>query len=198
MKENLFFRATKSNLKKGNCNSFFLKFILLPLLCISSFFNASVLEVQIPQQNQQAIIYVSGDAIIVENGSTSNTQIVKINSVPKESGSKKHFFSKINKKVVAGNDKVSTKYRAENLPKLFPTRFVFKSRGSVDSFYIGTFSNTKNSIITPAFQSGNLFSFRYVVSNIHIFEYLIKTYVADFSKIATLSRFLFSRPPPFC
>jgi hypothetical protein len=61
LKENLFFRATKS-MRKEEIISIFLNLILLPLLCIPMFFGASALKVDFPQANSlQPILYLSGE-----------------------------------------------------------------------------------------------------------------------------------------
>ena len=113
MKENLFFRATKSNLKKGNCNSFFLKFILLPLLCITSFFNASALENHIPAQDQ-AIIYVGENTVIYGSSQIFNAKIIPIE---KEFVAKKKIkYSK--KNVTIQNQISATKDKTDKKLKL--------------------------------------------------------------------------------
>ena len=54
-----------------------MKFILLPLLCISSFFNASALENHIPAQDQ-AIIYVGENTVIYGSSQIFNAKIIPI------------------------------------------------------------------------------------------------------------------------
>jgi len=82
LKENLFFRATQSTVQKQGFNSTFLNLILLPLLCIPLFFNASALEKGIPPQDQQAIIYVGENTVVYSTPESSNFIVVKIQNEP--------------------------------------------------------------------------------------------------------------------
>lgn len=196
MKENLFFRATQSTVKKGGFNSIFFNLILLPLLCISPFFSASALEVDVPQQDQQAVIYVSENAVVFGAEEASNATIVKINAPIEVKHSKLAADSKIKKEIaVATTEPINP---AGHLPKLSKPKFVFRSSASDQSFGAGSISNTAKSVINPTFFAKNVLVFHYTALNIPIFSYLMSIYTADFSKTAALSQFLFSRPPPLC
>ena len=195
MKEKLFFRATKSIIQNWKFNSFFLRLILLPLLCISSFFNAFALEINPPQQDQQPIIYVSG-ASVVEIGEATNAKIVIINDSLDGKIAKEVRTVKIKKQIPVSKEE--SKNQIKNLPKSPAPRFVFKSTKLEDFFNTATFTNTKNSVISLTSFSKNIVAYSVVASNIHVFTYLMNIYTVDFERTEELSQFLFSRPPPTC
>lgn len=196
MKEKLFFRATKSIIQNWKFNSFFLRLILLPLLCISSFFNAFALEINPSQQDQQPIIYVSGASIVIEIGEATNAKIVKINDSLDGKIAKEVRTVKIKKQIPVSKEE--SKNQIKNLPKTPAPRFVFKSTKLEDFFNTATFTNTKNSVISLTSFSKNIVAYSVIASNIHVFTYLMNIYTVDFEKTEELSQFLFSRPPPTC
>ncbi|MFN3021609.1 hypothetical protein ACK1KB_11585 [Chryseobacterium sp. TY3] len=196
MKEKLFFRATKSIIQNWKFNSLFLKLILLPLLCISSFFNATALEINEPQQDQQPIIYVSGASIVIEIGEATNSKVVKINDSLDDKIAKEVRTVKIKKQIPVSKEE--SKNQIKNLPKSPAPRFVFKSTKLEDFFNKATFTNTKNSVISLTFFSKNIVVYYVVARNIPVFTYLMNIYTADFARTEELSQFLFSRPPPTC
>lgn len=196
MKEKLFLRATQSHNKKEGLNRIFLNLILLPLLCIAPFFSANALEADVPQQDQQAVIYVSENAIVVGFEQFSNASIVKIKTPIEEKKSKHAADKKINRAIpIAKKESVT---RPSNLPKIFKPKFVFKSVTSEHHFALGSFCTGRNSIINSVFFAKNILAYQYTPINNPVFLYLKKIYSAGFSKTATLSHFLLSRPPPFC
>lgn len=93
-----------------------MKLILLPLLCISSFFNATALEINEPQQDQQPIIYVSGASIVIEIGEATNAKIVKINDSLDGKIAKEVRTVKIKKQIPVSKEE--SKNQIKNLPKL--------------------------------------------------------------------------------
>lgn len=195
MKEKLFFRATKSIIQNWKFNSFFLRLILLPLLCISSFFNAFALEINPPQQDQQPIIYVSG-ASVVEIGEATNAKIVIINDSLDGKIAKEVRTVKIKKQIPVSKEE--SKNQIKSLPKTPAPRFIFKSTKLEDFFNTATFTNTKNSVIFLTSFSKNIVAYSVIASNIHVFTYLMNIYTVDFERTQDLSQFLFSRPPPTC
>ncbi|SFC28349.1 hypothetical protein [Kaistella jeonii] len=168
----------------------------MPLLCISSFFSASALKVDVPQQDQQAIIYVTENAVVFGTEDVTNASIVKIKAPLEAKDSKNITDSKIKKEIPIA--KKESRKQAENLPKLSKPKFVFKSSTSNQNFGAGSFSNTRNSIINPVFFAKNVIVYHHTALSIPVLLYLINIYTAEFSKTAALSQFLFSRPPPFC
>ena len=196
MKEKLFFRATKSIIENWKFNSLFLKLILLPLLCISSFFNATALEINEPQEDQQPIIYVSGASIVIEIGEATNSKIVKINDSLDDKIAKEVRTVKIKKQIPVYKEE--SKNQIKNLPKSPAPRFVFKSTKLEDFFNTATFTNTKNSVISLTSFSKNIVVYYVVARNIPLFTYLMNIYTVDFERTEELSQFLFSRPPPTC
>ena len=195
LKEKLFFRATKSIIQNWKFNSIFLKVILLPILCISSFFNAFALEINPPQQDQQPIIYVSG-ASVVEIGEATNAKIVIINDSLDGKIAKEVRTVKIKKQIPVSKEE--SKNQIKSLPKTPAPRFIFKSTKLEDFFNTATFTNTKNSLISLTSFLKIIVAYSVIASNIHVFTYLMNIYTVDFERTQDLSQFLFSRPPPTC
>lgn len=196
MKEKLFLRATQSQNKKRGFNRIFFNLIMLPLLCIAPFFSANALEADVPQQDQQGVIYVSENAIVVGFEQFSNASIVKIKTPIGEKKSKRPADKKINRAIPIAKKESVTLPR--NLPKVFKPKFVFRSVTSEHHFVLGSSCNSRNSIINPVFFAKNILAFQDILINNYVFLYLKKIYSTGFSKTATLSHFLLSRPPPFC
>ena len=196
MKENLFFRATRPILQKAESCSIFFLLILLPLLSIPTFFSASALEVDVLQQDPQAIIYVSENAVIFGIEEVTNARIVKIKTPSKVKDFSKTAAPKIKKQIPT--PKTEVRNQIKNLPKLSRPKFVFQSKKSDESFGAGAFSNSKNSVVTTFFVSEGIVSCLYTKLHIPVFVYKMNIYTADFIKTAALSQFLFSRPPPYC
>lgn len=168
---------------------------MLPLLSMPLFFSATALKGDIPQQDQQAIIYVGENTVVFGFEESTNARIVKIEAPLKVEGPKKSSNSKIKKQIpITKEESVN---QVKNLPKLSKPKFLFKTTRSDESFDSGSLSNTKNSVITPVFVSENIVSCLYIQIKTPVFVYLMNIYTADFSKTAALSQFLFSRPPPF-
>ena len=196
MKENLFFRATQSIVKKAETCSLFFILILLPLLSIPTFFSASALEVDVLQQDPQAIIYVSENAIVFGIEEVTNARVVKVKVASKVKDFSTTVVPKIKKQIpISKTDKEN---QVKDLPQLSKPKFLFQSKTSDESFDAAAFSNTKNSVITTFFVSEDIVSSIYTKLPIPLVVYLMNIYTADFSKTATLSQFLFSRPPPCC
>lgn len=173
-----------------------MKLILLPLLCISSFFNATALEINEPQQDQQPIIYVSGASIVIEIGEATNAKIVKINDSLDDKIAKEGRTVKIKKQIPVSKEE--SKNQIKSLPKTPAPRFIFKSTKLEDFFNTATFTNTKNSVISLTSFLKNIVAYSVIASNIHVFTYLMNIYTVDFERTQDLSQFLFSRPPPTC
>lgn len=145
MKENLFFRATQSSVRKEKAHSSFSKLILLSLLCISTFFSASALEEGIPQQDQQGIIYVGEDALVYGMSEISNAIVIKIQSPTsaKELTNPKKKSNSISEQVAI--HKISADQKAKKIQEEVTARttFYYFLEGDFDSIS-GSSSNVQS------------------------------------------------------
>ncbi|WP_234109779.1 hypothetical protein [Chryseobacterium sp. R2A-55] len=195
MKEKLFFRATLSISENTEFCSIFSLLMMLPLLGMPLFFNATALKINIPQQSQEGIIYIVENAFIYGIEESTNAKVVKIEAASKSSTCKKVSESKIRKQTTIA--KKVTKTDHTDPPKLAKPKFLFKNGRSNESLDSCILPNNRNSVITPVFISLHIVLSQDAELYVPVFVYLMNFYTVYFAKTAALSQFLFSRPPPF-
>ena len=193
MKFNLFFRITQPKVAGSFFRSKFSLLLLFILVGIPSVISASVLENDNLDQGSEGVIYVSGNAVLFGENSISNGKIIEIEST-KENVSREPVISTVEKPtaMVPLKKKIATKV----LPKPSKPKFVFNSTAPEESFGASTTFNNKNSLIIPTYTAQDVVVCHYTELITPTFLYLLNIYTADFSKTASLSQFLFSRPPP--
>ena len=193
LKNDLFFLDSKwvgtknSKLKKL---FFVLSFLLF---CIPTTLKAE--ELVAPAENDpQTTIYISGSASISGTDEITIVHVVKAETAQQKATSKPE---KINFAAEIKHAEIAKKEHVAKIVKQAVPKQNIASAPADQSIGAGHALGNQTCTIPVASYFGKLMiAHQYTVLSIPVFAYLQNRYTADFSKTATLSQFLFSRPPP--
>ena len=134
----------------------------------------------------ESIIFVSKGVIIYDE-TKDNAVIAKHKQERKSLNSKKK------------KSKVFTKPKIEHKSISNPNKslLVFSEIPSDENLNTNYYLNNKNSFGNQSSFGKKMVSCQYRKLSLPLFAYLIKIYTVEFSITATLSQYIFSRPPPY-
>lgn len=146
------------------------------------------------KSSKDPVIYISSGTMMVGGENIYNATIVEV-SEPKEDNATKNVLGskRENSKVPESLTKKNT---AAAHPKPAKPKHIFTSTSSNESFGASNALDNKNSVCNPTLVVASFIVCQYTKLSIASYIYLLNIYSADFSKIAELSQFRFSRPPP--